>query len=307
MKKLKLIDENWDYLIILDACRYDYFTEIYKSFLPGNVEKRISLGSCTPEWRNNNFPDSYSDIVYISGNPMICKDKSIYDYKAGEHFFEVFEIWKNKWNSQIGTVLPGDLTEQAIRIINQYNDKKIIVHYLQPHAPYICSGVSGCKTANDFQKKGYCNEFGIRRKLFDFLRPYAKKSKLLGNHSEWYLRKWLNIEPLKPIEKAWRELCTTGLRQKYRENLISVMSQLPRLLDHLDGKVLITSDHGELLGEKKDFSHPSTSLNPILREVPYLLIETCKKNTVKPDAFCSSEQTNDNDKIQDKLQQLGYL
>jgi len=46
-----VMDEEWDFLIILDACRYDYFKEIYKNYLDGgNSMKAISPAIETIEW-----------------------------------------------------------------------------------------------------------------------------------------------------------------------------------------------------------------------------------------------------------------
>ena len=43
----KLIErENWDYLIILDACRFDYFVDEYPNFLDGKLFKAVSPASC---------------------------------------------------------------------------------------------------------------------------------------------------------------------------------------------------------------------------------------------------------------------
>jgi hypothetical protein len=42
-KGIYVIDEDWDNLIVLDACRYDLFCEV--SGL--NAEMKISRGSCT--------------------------------------------------------------------------------------------------------------------------------------------------------------------------------------------------------------------------------------------------------------------
>ncbi|MFX0073197.1 MAG: hypothetical protein ACFFAO_19130, partial [Candidatus Hermodarchaeota archaeon] len=47
----KVMDEDWDYLIILDACRYDAFCE----YIGFEVDYIISYGSSTTEWCIHNF------------------------------------------------------------------------------------------------------------------------------------------------------------------------------------------------------------------------------------------------------------
>lgn len=50
MEEQRPLDRSWDYLIILDACRFDVFEEVYDDFLEGRLRKVESVGSSTPEW-----------------------------------------------------------------------------------------------------------------------------------------------------------------------------------------------------------------------------------------------------------------
>ena len=61
---------DWDYLIILDACRYDDFIHVIKElgFDLSNIDEFTSLGSDTTKFLMKNFTD---DIVYVSVNPFI--------------------------------------------------------------------------------------------------------------------------------------------------------------------------------------------------------------------------------------------
>src|SRR6056297_529711 len=52
----RVMDEDWDNLIILDACRYDMFAE--QVDLDGELESRISLGSTSEEFLEQNFGDN---------------------------------------------------------------------------------------------------------------------------------------------------------------------------------------------------------------------------------------------------------
>ena len=58
--------DDWDFLIVLDACRFDFFAHLYKYFFDGNLLMVYSLGSHTREWSKNTFRDYYEDIVYIN-------------------------------------------------------------------------------------------------------------------------------------------------------------------------------------------------------------------------------------------------
>jgi len=54
-KVIKVMEEDWDYLIILDACRYDFFSWMYSKYFEGKLIKAKSVGSCTVEWLIKSF------------------------------------------------------------------------------------------------------------------------------------------------------------------------------------------------------------------------------------------------------------
>jgi len=131
-KGIKILDEEWKYLILLDACRYDEFKRI--NWIKGNLKKKISLGSNTPEWLRKNFKKSCKDIIYVAGNPQMSKiiRKDIFN-----NFFKIEKVWDYGWNFKLNTVLPNKLTKATLKLSKKYPDKRFIIHYLQPHAPYI--------------------------------------------------------------------------------------------------------------------------------------------------------------------------
>lgn len=49
---IAVFDQDWDVLVILDACRYDAFRE--HASLPGRLQAVTSQGSVTPEWLHAN-------------------------------------------------------------------------------------------------------------------------------------------------------------------------------------------------------------------------------------------------------------
>jgi len=326
MKPINIVHEQWDTLIILDACRYDYFEQMYARYFVGDLSKRLSCGSCTDQWRNLSFPDYYEDIVYITANPQISKTSSVYGYLASEHFYEVHEVWKYGWNEELGTVFPQTLTDAAIDILKNTKHKRVIIHYLQPHAPYLVldslwqgRNMSDVNLRNKtIENKGYKECSAIKKGLLNYALRFFKKVNLLGNHPDWYLRKFFKIAPKTPMEAALRHCNTEGLRIAYRANLELVLAQVARLLQHLNGRIVISADHGDLLGENNNFSHPKDSFDPILREVPWLIIEKSKNQSpdiTTKDTNSSTKESGDPEKIDDqahqeelaqKLKSLGY-
>jgi len=51
-RMVDVIEEDRDFLIVLDACRYNYSSEIYEGFFTGKLKKRTSSGCSTAEWYN---------------------------------------------------------------------------------------------------------------------------------------------------------------------------------------------------------------------------------------------------------------
>ena len=63
-----IFEEDWDNLIILDACRYDFFEKL--NHFQGVLEPRTSRGSKTWEFMRGNFRDrNLLDTVYVTDNP----------------------------------------------------------------------------------------------------------------------------------------------------------------------------------------------------------------------------------------------
>lgn len=291
IKTINVMDEKWDYLIVLDACRYDYFSKLYKFYLKGEIKKAYSTGACTWEWLKKSFPEYYNDVVYVSANPYINSKIDIKGvFNAKNHFFRVIDVWDWGWDEILGTVHPRKVNETVQKIKDKYWDKKFIIHYLQPHEPYLTyvhnTGYSPpkitCDTI-DFQYKKDQNKRTMKmfKNIWGVSIFLINKFDLLGKKpwwKTWKIRKFLNLPPKTPMEFVLRRVGDTGLRQLYLENLKIVLEHVAELVEMLSGVILITSDHGELLGEDGCYDHGVFgSTNPLIREVPWFRIEIKNK------------------------------
>jgi len=132
-----VLKEEWDNLVILDACRYDLFKETLKKFdLDGRLEKKISRGSNTPEFIENNFKgENVEEIIYVNSNPTV--NLAIEKKLENKKFFKMVNVWEDYWDKKKETVLPKEVVKNAI-IAKQMNpDRRMIIHFLQPHVPFI--------------------------------------------------------------------------------------------------------------------------------------------------------------------------
>lgn len=128
-----LIQEEWDNVLILDACRYDMFERIHA--LPGVLEKRQSKGSHTSEFLQANFAGrTLHDTVYVTASPMYYRNRGSLDAE----FHDVIDIWREGgWHDEYRTVLPETVVEFAREANDAFPKKRLIVHFLQPHYPFV--------------------------------------------------------------------------------------------------------------------------------------------------------------------------
>lgn len=145
-----------------------------------------------------------------------------------------------------------------IDTIYKYAGKRIIIHYVQPHEPYFYYLTNGVKFNRPNPEKGvflqYLKRGGIIEKLTRYLTHYMfariTHQIRLGAGFAWYLREKFGLPPFSPMDYVRRKYGVYKLRKAYAFNLMIVLEFVGILIHHLDGKIIITSDHGEFLGEK---------------------------------------------------------
>lgn len=276
----KLINEtDWDVLIILDACRHDFFEELYTDYLSGKLIKTKSGAINTAEWLVKTFESYYSDVTYFSAMPHVnslgisLKDTNPnwdYDWKATDYFFKIVDVWDFGWSEKLGAVPPRVLSETVVRGSDE--DRKI-VHYGQPHVPYLSlvedSNLSRGKwnPKESVRNEGFTIDFRgwVKKKLID----------ILGREFTWQLKETLNMETVPgSIEHGWRK----GIKHCYKDNLRRGLEEASNLIEKLPGEIVITADHGECLGEEGYWSHghyghEKTPRLPVLVEVPWLEVD----------------------------------
>ncbi|PHQ45424.1 hypothetical protein DJ68_12945 [Halorubrum sp. C3] len=273
---IDLIAQDWDNLIILDACRYDTFES--RSDLPGTLEKRISRGAATPEWLYGNFNDrELKDTVYVTANPMFHEHEA----ELGTVFHDVWHLWKEGmgWDYDLQTVPPETTASYAEKAAEQYPNKRLIVHFNQPHGPLIGPTAEGSVL-------GPAKPMRDRSFLYDL---------------------WHRLR--------FSMLTTDTFQQAYAETFDITHDAVEQLLPSLDGKTVISADHGEMLGERpwplplRHFSHYRGFYRPELVEVPWHVIEGDERKEIiteepKEDA---AKPTVDDEVVSERLRDMGYI
>jgi hypothetical protein len=265
-------ESDCDYLIVRDACRYDYFKENYEEFLEGELKPVKSRGTSTPEWLPKTFTSRYN-YKYYAANPYVNSlGKAHEDWNPAKAFKEIVDVWATDWNEEQNTVLPEDLTD---KVIEEDGGSKSIIHYIQPHRPYISCPEE--RKVWNMQKEllgeNDGEEQSTKRKLIEATRPYwSKFFWKLPYRTRWKIKDLIGVE-----NPHWgalvQDIGEDKVREHYEDDLRLALKEVARLVERLDGKVVVTADHGESLGEHNDWGHQCDSNNPKQYTVPWLEVE----------------------------------
>lgn len=272
--ELHLMAEDWDNAIILDACRFDQFESM--SNLEGELEERISLGASSPEFISRNFSDgTWHDTVCVTANPHYRR------LGYGDSFHDLIDVWDFGWDDEHKTVLPSTMVEAATKAQEEYPQKRLLIHFMQPHYPFI--GPTGAK--------------------IDKQRTFGQAPREGLTSDETYDSVWERLER--------GELSKSLVIDAYNENLEIALPHIETLLNSLNGRTVVTADHGNLLGEKVPpfrksvYGHPTYVYAEELRKVPYAISdgETRKRHTSERPVESSDA---DSELVTDRLEALGY-
>lgn len=254
-----LFEEDWEHLIVLDAARYDFLKKMFDQYISGNLEKVWSLGHNTPSWLRNTWEGYFEDIVYVSANPYVNSmgvDRGGFD--ATEHFGKVLDIWDCGSDNSLGIALPETVANATKTIADEYPDKRTITHFLQPHQPYLL------EMENDsFETRFQSKTFKIVKKSKGVLGKISDKADDVFSY--------LGLEGERPVENFAKKYGDDVLKYAYKHNLERALGTVSELVEYLDGKVVITADHGEFLGEGGYYGHHYKSEHSIQREVPWIV------------------------------------
>ena len=263
-----LLLDDWDILIILDACRYDLFLQAIDGH---SVESEInstdyiySCASTSKEFMNKCYSTSPNDLlseihlITANGWENECVDTS--------KFFAIEEIWRHHHDDSIGNTPPQPVTDAAIKAQRNSAANRFIIHYLQPHAPFVhCAG------------------------------KYNSMNKTHGEGNSQNIWEGLQEGRFEKNE-IWKDYVT---------NLELVLGEVEILLDNLDGDVLISADHANAMGEFGIYGHPAYVPVPPLKRVPYVRATATDNQSYDPPQKQVDHERMTG--IEDHLQDLGYL
>jgi len=250
-----------------------YDLYVQNNILEGDLESKQSIASETQGFLSGNFSGKSLEDT-VYVTANPMFERNKEDLDVDFH--SVHNVWVDEgWDEELGTLKPETMTENSIRINKKYPEKRMIFHYMQPHYPFISS-----KTT--FDKVGALDEPS-------------------------------NPVPWKEIMKNNVVVDEENVWKAYEENLINALHNLKKLLPALVGKTVVTSDHGNMIGDRsfpipiKEFGHPHKIFTPELVTVPWHVLPfNSRKGVTK-----GTPEVNDNDvdeeEVKNKLRDLGYV
>ncbi|MFD1633359.1 PglZ domain-containing protein [Haloplanus ruber] len=235
-----IYDYEWDALVILDACRVDALRQVANEFdFLDTIGSKWSRGSTSKEWLDNTFVEKHRSKVaqtaYVTANSFARKlqwDKlDRLDYVlcsgstlASSNFLEGlvksdqlsasdFLYFDSLWDRMVGEsshheIHPKVVTDRAIDAGRNTDCDRLIVHYMQPHHPFIYKDQLDDLHQNPFQ---YLDSQDARNKVWNayienlrFVLDYvstlldnlnAKKVVITSDHGELF-GKYLKTHPV---------------------------------------------------------------------------------------------------------------
>lgn len=274
---IDVFDEDWDNLVILDACRYDMFEQV--NHIEGTLTAKESKASATSEWLKANVASrDLRDTVYVTANPQLEGNRENW----GVNFYAVSNVWLSEgWDEETGTVLADTMTEAAIEAYEQFPHKRLVVHYMQPHYPFV-------PVDTDFDK-GHLNTIESGEDSPDGENIWGQK--FLGE----------------------LELSREELWEIYTANLEYVLDHVEELLVEVPGKTIVTSDHGNYVGERaspipiREYGHPRGLYDDAVVRIPWLEHTGGERREIVTDSDSLDRSAVESEVVSDRLRDLGYV
>lgn len=233
----KLQSEDWDALIILDACRLDTL----KAVTNWPISACYSPGSATADWLESCKESEVLKDTYIAtANPNYASFQ--FDSEQIEH------VWEEQWDDALGNVPPEPVLDAANRFI-QEGKLPTVAHILPPHGPYIAE--LGGKWFPTFP------ELDVWRRNPSEDREHDK------------------ISP--QVAMATGQVDMTKAIEAYRASVESTWNSIKPYISKWaeEGlKIVVTADHGETFGRFRDwklYGHPNKLRIKPLVEVPWVV------------------------------------
>lgn len=257
-------EREWDLLILLDACRIDLLDSALATHDYPYLKTRSTHVS--PGSMSEEWMERTFTKEYaneMARTAYITANPFSQSVLNSDDFALLDEVWRDHWEEP-GTVLPRSVTDQAIIACRKRNFNRVILHYMQPHYPF---------------------------RSHVFADGWTRERAPPNHENVWHLLEQGEIDK----SEVWNA---------YYDNLLYVLDDLTVLLNNIDANTaIVSSDHGNLVGEFGLYGHPRNVPANCLRVVPWCQVSAEDLGTHMPDIY---ERESISESVADRLRDLGY-
>lgn len=241
--------------------------------LRGQLESRTSAGSATIEFLKKNFVGRE-----LYDTVYVTANPQLYKHQSEIRvdFHKVIHVWKeDDWDEDTGTVLPETMFEYAIQANEMFPSKRLLIHFMQPHYPFLSPN----------------SDFDSGRVETEDDEPFFWHELMLGRRS---------------IQRS-------DIWKAYADTLNRVLPFVSELLDVLSGRTVVTSDHGNMIGERAfpvpitEWGHPPGIYTEELVKVPWLVYDNGARKDIIAERTESTEERIADNTVEERLKRLGYM
>lgn len=203
-----ILNQDWDVYIVLDTCRVDALREIAHEYgYLGSINQIVSVGGSSPEWMVHTFDRRWMKLLqntaYLTANAWT--ERILDDRLAPDNRYSEMEIlnrlrrfgdWDLVQSDDVGRIekiwkyvsedekitqyhdpnglMPGGappryVTDRAISVAREFEYDRLILHYMQPHAPYVANSLHEERDLHHYEKEpfSYLRETGKRDEVWN--------------------------------------------------------------------------------------------------------------------------------------------
>jgi hypothetical protein len=193
-----VLDREWDILVILDTARVDALQILSDEYeFLTDVERMVSRGGTSPEWIAHTFDSEYKNelkqTAYITANPhakTVLEDRQqLPSHSAAARRFYRYGSWDPveisslalydpvvSYHSDleildvdfVGDVTPPQyITDRAIAVGREQSPKRMILHYMQPHYPWVSRAIEQDRDIEEWEERPERSKTYGRNKVFN--------------------------------------------------------------------------------------------------------------------------------------------
>lgn len=194
-----VFERDWDVLVLLDTCRVDALRAVADEYpFLGDVGSLRSVGATSSEWIGATFDRSrrdelretaylaangYADFILESGGdpeqfvgpaPPTYFHRGAWDFASADDCGRVEHLWRyergdgeSELGHDEGHAPPRYGTDRAIAVGREGEFDRLIVHYSQPHHPYVSRALAENRALREHERDpfSYLRGGGDRREV----------------------------------------------------------------------------------------------------------------------------------------------